>query len=98
MWYPRHKLQFRIGLLWAGAAIAGAFSGLLAYGISFMSGIGGKLGWSWIFVSYFLYHLCPLFLSRTKILEGLLTIIVGIVAYFGNVPRNLPVSVYRVFL
>ena len=29
----------------------GAFSGILAYGISFMSGVGGKLGWSWIFVS-----------------------------------------------
>lgn len=44
-------LQFRVGILWAGATIAGAFSGLLAYGISFMSGVGGKLGWSWIFVS-----------------------------------------------
>ena len=30
---------------------AGAFSGLLAFGISFMSGLEGRLGWSWIFVS-----------------------------------------------
>lgn len=29
----------------------GAFSGLFAYGISFMSGTAGLLGWSWIFVS-----------------------------------------------
>ena len=29
----------------------GAFSGLLAFGISLMKGIGGKEGWSWIFVS-----------------------------------------------
>lgn len=28
----------------------GAFSGLLAFGISFMSGTDGMLGWSWIFV------------------------------------------------
>lgn len=50
MWYPRHKLQFRIGLFWGGATVAGAFSGILAYGISFMSGVGGMLGWSWIFI------------------------------------------------
>jgi hypothetical protein len=50
LWYPRHKLQYRIGLFLGAACISGAFSGLLAYGISFMSGIGGKLGWSWIFV------------------------------------------------
>lgn len=29
---------------------SGAFSGLLAFGISFMSGRHGLLGWSWIFV------------------------------------------------
>ena len=70
MWYPRHKLYYRIAMFWGGATIAGsltvnaygiglrahnvvegAFSGLLAFGISFMSGTEGKLGWSWIFVS-----------------------------------------------
>ncbi|KZT63416.1 MFS general substrate transporter [Daedalea quercina L-15889] len=50
LWYPRHKLQFRIGLFYGGASAAGAFSGVLAYGISFMSGTGGLLGWSWIFI------------------------------------------------
>lgn len=30
----------------------GAFSGLLAFGISFMKGKGGLEGWSWIFVSF----------------------------------------------
>ncbi|KAL4071697.1 major facilitator superfamily domain-containing protein [Scleroderma yunnanense] len=28
----------------------GAFSGLLAYGINFMNGLGGLQGWSWIFI------------------------------------------------
>jgi len=50
LWYPRHMLQYRVGLFYGGASIAGAFSGLLAYGISFMSGTAGMLGWSWIFI------------------------------------------------
>lgn len=49
-WYPRHMLQFRVGLFWGGATLAGAFSGLLAFGISFMNGRDGLLGWSWIFI------------------------------------------------
>jgi len=65
IWYPRYKLQYRIGLFYGGATIAGAFSGLFAFGISFMSGRGGLLGWSWIFI-----------------IEGLLTIAVGIFAAF----------------
>ena len=50
MWYPRHMLHTRFGLFWGGATLAGAFSGLLAFAISFMSGTAGLLGWSWIFV------------------------------------------------
>ena len=50
LWYPRHMLQYRVGLFFGAASVSGAFSGLLAYGISFMSGTAGKLGWSWIFV------------------------------------------------
>ncbi|KAI0365415.1 MFS general substrate transporter [Pilatotrama ljubarskyi] len=50
MWYPRYMVHYRIGLFWGGATFAGAFSGLVAYGISFMSGTAGLLGWSWIFV------------------------------------------------
>ncbi|OSC99289.1 MFS general substrate transporter [Trametes coccinea BRFM310] len=65
MWYPRHMVQYRIGLFWGGATFAGAFSGLLAFAISFMSGKAGLLGWSWIFI-----------------IEGLITIVVAIVAFF----------------
>ncbi|KAF8816104.1 MFS general substrate transporter [Phlegmacium glaucopus] len=50
IWYPRHKLQLRIGFFFGAASLAGAFSGILAYGISFMSGRQGLLGWSWIFI------------------------------------------------
>ncbi|KAJ8091287.1 hypothetical protein PM082_024556 [Marasmius tenuissimus] len=50
LWYPRHMLQFRIGLFFGAATLAGAFSGLFTFGISFMSGTRGLLGWSWIFI------------------------------------------------
>jgi len=50
LWYPRHKLQYRIGLFFGAASVSGAFSGLLAFGISYMSGTRGLLGWSWIFI------------------------------------------------
>jgi len=58
-------LQWRIGLFFGAASLAGAFGGALAFGISFMSGTGGLLGWSWIFI-----------------LEGLATVVVGLVALF----------------
>ncbi|RPD60540.1 MFS general substrate transporter [Lentinus tigrinus ALCF2SS1-7] len=50
LWYPRHMLQYRVGIFFGGATLAGAFSGLLAFGISFMAGTAGLLGWSWIFI------------------------------------------------
>ncbi|KAF8626575.1 hypothetical protein AX15_004798 [Amanita polypyramis BW_CC] len=50
LWYPRHELLTRIGFFFGAATIAGAFSGLFAYAIGFMSGIRGYLGWSWIFI------------------------------------------------
>ncbi|KAI0332181.1 MFS general substrate transporter [Cubamyces sp. BRFM 1775] len=71
MWYPRHMLSYRFGLFWAGGTCSGAFSGLIAYGISFMSGTAGLLGWSWIFI-----------------VEGLLTVIAAIIAFFGMSPTT----------
>ncbi|KAJ4469922.1 MFS general substrate transporter [Lentinula edodes] len=50
LWYPRNALQSRIGLFFGAATIAGAFSGLFAFAISYMSGTRGLLGWSWIFI------------------------------------------------
>ncbi|KAI5457516.1 major facilitator superfamily domain-containing protein [Mariannaea sp. PMI_226] len=50
MWYCASELQFRQGLFYSGASLAGAFSGLLAYAIVKMDGIGGYEGWRWIFI------------------------------------------------
>ncbi|KAJ4352809.1 hypothetical protein N0V95_003917 [Ascochyta clinopodiicola] len=65
MWYCRHEAQFRQALFFSAASIAGAFSGLLAFGIAHMDGVGNLEGWRWIFI-----------------LEGILTVIVAVLAYF----------------
>ncbi|KAJ7209780.1 MFS general substrate transporter [Mycena pura] len=65
LWYPRHMLQWRIGLFFGAASMAGAFSGTLAFGIGFLSGTRGLLGWSWIFI-----------------LEGVATVVVGVLSFF----------------
>lgn len=49
-WYTRRDLQYRQALFFAAASGAGAFSGILAYGIAFMKGIAGLNGWCWIFI------------------------------------------------
>jgi MFS family permease len=61
----------RQGLFFSAASMAGAFSGLLAYAIAKMDGVGGYAGWRWIFIleglltvlvaisSFFLVHDFP---------------------------------------
>ncbi|KAF9073664.1 major facilitator superfamily domain-containing protein [Rhodocollybia butyracea] len=48
-WYPRRYLAWRVGLFISAVVLAGAFSGLLAYGIERMDKLGGLHGWQWIF-------------------------------------------------
>ncbi len=50
MWYCRHEIQFRQALFFSAASVAGAFSGLLAFAINNMNGVGGLAGWRWIFI------------------------------------------------
>lgn len=49
-WYSRREQNLRVAIFFAGATLAGAFGGALAYGISKMDGIGGLEGWRWIFL------------------------------------------------
>lgn len=65
MWYCRHEAQMRQALFFSAASVAGAFSGLLAFGIAHMDGVGNYSGWRWIFI-----------------LEGILTVVVAVIAYF----------------
>ncbi|GJJ10314.1 hypothetical protein Clacol_004540 [Clathrus columnatus] len=50
MWYTRQELNIRIAIFIMGSSLAGAFGGILAFGIRHMAGIGGKDGWAWIFL------------------------------------------------
>ncbi|TKA69932.1 hypothetical protein B0A49_07127 [Cryomyces minteri] len=50
MWYRRHECGLRLAIFFSAATAAGAFGGLLARGIMEMKGIGGRPGWSWIFI------------------------------------------------
>jgi len=65
MYYKKNEVLVREAIFFSAASMAGAFSGLLAAGISQMDGVGGYEGWRWIFI-----------------LEGLLTLVFSIVAYF----------------
>jgi sugar phosphate permease len=49
-WYLPNETQVRIALFYCSSALAGAFSGLLAFGITKMHGLGGIEGWRWIFI------------------------------------------------
>ncbi|KAJ5083185.1 hypothetical protein N7456_012612 [Penicillium angulare] len=65
MWYKRNEQHYRVSLFFSAASLAGAFGGILAWGIGHMRGVGGYSGWRWIFI-----------------LEGLVTVIASIIAYF----------------
>jgi hypothetical protein len=48
--YKRHAMQVRFAMMFSVASLAGAFSGLLAFGIQNLDGKHGIAGWQWIFI------------------------------------------------
>ncbi|KAI0064095.1 MFS general substrate transporter [Artomyces pyxidatus] len=50
VYYRRQERHWRVAIFFGGAALAGAFGGILAYAIGKMEGVGGKRGWQWIFI------------------------------------------------
>ncbi|KAK4065835.1 uncharacterized protein Triagg1_8387 [Trichoderma aggressivum f. europaeum] len=42
--------ELRMGYFYGAGALSGAFSGLLAFAIEKMDGVGGLAGWRWIFI------------------------------------------------
>ncbi|XHG07461.1 hypothetical protein AWENTII_010608 [Aspergillus wentii] len=73
-WYTRKELGFRTAALYSGSLISGAFSGLIAGGITGnMDHKGGLRAWRWLFI-----------------IEGAITIVVAVVSVFilPNFPRT----------
>ncbi|KAI1085177.1 major facilitator superfamily domain-containing protein [Whalleya microplaca] len=65
-WYTRKELGLRIAMLYSGALISGAFSGLISAGITQnMNGTRGLGAWQWLFL-----------------IEGVITVGLAIVAIF----------------
>ncbi|KAI9497585.1 major facilitator superfamily domain-containing protein [Zychaea mexicana] len=50
VWYTRRQQALRIALFYGSSTLAGAFGGVLAYGIMHMEGLRGLSGWQWIFI------------------------------------------------
>jgi len=73
-WYTRKELGFRTAVLYSGALISGAFSGLIAAGVTYgMDGARGYGAWQWLFI-----------------IEGVVTIAIAFACYFvlPNFPRT----------
>lgn len=73
-WYTRKELGLRTAILYSGALLSGAFSGLIAAGITKnLNGAKGMLAWRWLFI-----------------IEGVITIAIAFVAFFvlPNFPRT----------
>lgn len=49
-WYTPAQIHSRTTIYYSGASLAGAFSGLLAYGIGHLDGTWGFHGWRFIYV------------------------------------------------
>ncbi|KAG0235238.1 major facilitator superfamily domain-containing protein [Mortierella sp. GBAus27b] len=50
LWYTKNEQALRNGIFFSSATMAGAFGGILAYGIEHMDGVAGLEGWQWIFI------------------------------------------------
>ncbi|KAH6697334.1 major facilitator superfamily domain-containing protein [Plectosphaerella plurivora] len=50
MWYTRKEVLTRVSLFFSAASLAGAFGGVLAYGIGRMRGVVWANSWRWIFI------------------------------------------------
>jgi len=73
-WYTRKELGLRTAMLYSGSLISGAFSGLIAAGITGnMDGLRGLRAWRWLFI-----------------IEGAITVVIAFSAFFvlPNFPRT----------
>ncbi|TVY84326.1 putative transporter [Lachnellula suecica] len=73
-WYTRKELGFRTAIFYSGALISGAFSGLIAAGITaHMDGARGLRAWRWLFI-----------------IEGAITVVIAFASFLilPNFPKT----------
>merc|ERR1711881_237191 len=51
-WYSRYDMQKRYAAFYSLGLVSSGLSGILAYGVQQMDGLGGLEGWRWIFVIF----------------------------------------------
>ncbi|EPQ54440.1 MFS general substrate transporter [Gloeophyllum trabeum ATCC 11539] len=80
VYYRRRERHWRVAVFFGGAALAGAFGGVLAYLIGLMDGVSGRRGWNWIFiiegiitvvVSLAAYFIVPTWSTKAKFLTDI---------------------------
>ncbi|KIL92420.1 hypothetical protein FAVG1_04831 [Fusarium avenaceum] len=49
-WYRANERSLRLAFIYSTATLAGAFGGLIAYGISHLNKVSGLSGWRWLFI------------------------------------------------
>ncbi|KAI8801780.1 major facilitator superfamily domain-containing protein [Cladochytrium replicatum] len=49
-WFRKHEYARRMSWFFSAASAAGAFGGLLAFGIARLDGVGNLAGWRWVFL------------------------------------------------
>ncbi|KAI8582476.1 hypothetical protein K450DRAFT_227361 [Umbelopsis ramanniana AG] len=78
LWYTREEQATRVALFFGCSTIAGAFGGVLAYGIMQMEGLQNLHGWQWIFIleglptlilAFACYFVLPDFPENSKFLN-----------------------------
>lgn len=83
--YTRNEIALRIGYLFVSSALSGACGGMLAYGISFMDGVGGQSGWRWIFILEGNVDLKPVIPSMQVVADfniGIPTVVFGVAVWW----------------
>ncbi|KAF4121859.1 Major Facilitator Superfamily [Geosmithia morbida] len=78
-YYKRSETSKRFSIFFLGNMLAQATSGLIAYGVLHMRGVGGLAGWQWLFVRASRCCFAADGPFRHVKIEGLFTILVGIV-------------------
>ena len=79
-------MQLRVAMMFSVTSLAGAFSGLLAFGIENLNGKRGIASWQWIFIlvsrsAFFIYYLLHIPTMRLT-QEGAFTTAFGLATIF----------------